>query len=103
MPAYRFEAVAVGGRIERGVLDADSPRAARSLLRERGFTPLEVTAVQESAPARSVVGGRMRMPELSLATRQLAALLAARLPLEQALSAVVELCPPWMAWVTESK
>jgi general secretion pathway protein F len=90
MPAYRFEAVAAGGRIERGVVDADSPKAARSQLRERGLTPLEVTAVQEAAHPRGTLGGRLRTLELSLATRQLASLLAARLPLEQALGAVME-------------
>ncbi len=90
MPAYRFEASSAAGRIERGVIDADSPRHARGLLRERGMTPLDVLPVQDAAPARAVIGGRMRPAELALCTRQLASLLAARLPLEQALGAVIE-------------
>jgi general secretion pathway protein F len=90
MPAYRFEAATSAGAIERGVLDADSPRHARSLLRDRGLTPLELNALQESSAARPAIGGRLRAPELALATRQMASLLAARLPLEQALGAVIE-------------
>ncbi len=90
MPAYRFEASTSAAAIQRGVIDADSPKHARSILRERGLTPLEVSAVQESGAGRQVLGGRLRVPELALATRQLASLLAARLPLEQALGAVVE-------------
>src|SRR3712207_9174214 len=85
MPAYRFEAASTAGRIERGVIDADSPRHARGLLRDRGMTPLDVLPVQDTGTTRVAIGGRMRPAEVSLCTRQLASLLAARLPLEQAL------------------
>lgn len=90
MPAYRFEAANTSGALEQGVLDADSPRHARSILRDRGLTPLEVFTLQETAGGRQPLGGRIRVPELSLCTRQLASLLSARLPLERALGAVVE-------------
>jgi len=89
MPAYRFEASTDAGRIERGVIDADSPRLARALLRERGLAPLDVVPIaQQEGPAR--LGSRLRSAELTLVTRQLASLLSARLPLEQALGAVIE-------------
>lgn len=90
MPAFRYEAASAAGAIERGVVDADSPKQARGVLRERGLTPIEVSPVQQAAPVRAAVGGRLRTPELALATRQLASLLSARVPLEQALSAVIE-------------
>ena len=83
MPAYRFEASSADGRIERGVIDADSPRHARGLLRERGLVPIEVAPVSAAATAaRGAIGGRIRTVELTLLTLQLASLLAARLPLE---------------------
>ena len=92
MPAFRFEAADPQGRIERGLIDADSPRHARGLLRERGLAPLEVAPLQAEAISaqRSLGAARLRAADLSLATRQLASLLAARLPLEQALDVVVE-------------
>lgn len=93
MPAFRFEAASAAGRIERGVLDADSARGARTLLRERGLTPVSVTAVETAVSpgtASRTLGGRLRDADLALATRQLASLLSARLPLERALSAVIE-------------
>ena len=91
MPAYRFEAARASGAVEKGVVDADSPRHARSILRERGLTPLEVATLQEAtASAGRAIGGRMRVAELALSTRQLAALLSARLPLERALGAVID-------------
>lgn len=90
MSAYRFEASTAAGRIERGVLDADSPRQARAQLRERGLVPLDVRAVGTGDGAGASIGGRIGTTELTLITRQLASLLAARLPLEQALGAVIE-------------
>lgn len=93
MAAFRFEAAAADGRIEQGVLDADSPRHARSLLRERGLTPIEVASLQarpEQGGSQRVLGGRLRTGELTMATRQLASLLTARLPIEQALATVAE-------------
>ena len=54
MPAFRFEAATAAGRIERGVLDADSARGARSLLRERGLTPVSVAPVEDGFLAKVV-------------------------------------------------
>jgi len=91
VPAYRYEAADASGQLTRGVIDADSPRHARGLLRDRGLAPLEVSAVQDAAQgAGRGIGARLGAAELSLATRQLASLLSARLPIEQALDAVVE-------------
>jgi len=91
MPAFRFEAAQPDGKFQKGILDADSPRQARALIRERGLVPLDITAVENRDSAGSIViGGRLRDSELALCTRQLASLLAARLPLERSLSAVIE-------------
>ena len=91
MPASRFEASTAAGRIERGILDADSPRQARAQLRERGLAPIDVQPVgAQGTGLNTQIGGRIRTTELTLTTRQLSSLLAARLPLEQALAAVIE-------------
>jgi general secretion pathway protein F len=95
MPAFRYEAVDAGGITRKGVLNADSPRAARSDLRLQGLTPLNVEAiaaqVDESGVARARgFGERLSQVELALFTRQLASLLEAGLPLEQAFTALLE-------------
>lgn len=92
MPAYRYEAANAAGTVASGVIDADSPRHARGLLRDRGLAPLQLSPVQDAtaAGASRALRGRLGAAELSLATRQLASLLSARLPIEQALNAVVE-------------
>jgi general secretion pathway protein F len=90
MPAFKFEAAAASGKLQKGVLDADSAKHARSILRERGLTALDVEAVSGPVGSGPVLGGKVSSSELAEATRQLSSLLMARLPLEQALAVVVE-------------
>jgi general secretion pathway protein F len=91
MSAFRYEASNLTGRIEAGLLEADGLRQARQQLRERGLTPIQVTGVEESGDtAIASAQGRLKAADLSIATRQLASLLAAGLPLGQALAVVSE-------------
>ena len=95
MPAYRYEAIDLAGTISKGVINADNPRSARSDLRTRGLVPM-VMDVIVGQPAVSAHGyqryfvDRLSTVELALFTRQLASLLEARLPLEQAFTALLE-------------
>lgn len=95
MPSYRYEAVDSLGATSKGVLHAESPRAARSDLRARGLLPLAVHVVTAHADAQThwfiqFFADRLSTNELALFTRQLASLLEAGLPLEQAFSALRE-------------
>lgn len=88
MSAYRWEAVDGQGRVRQGVLDAQTPRAARDQLRAEGLTP---TAISEaSARADRLAGVRLPAPLLAMTTRQLATLTLSGMPLDQALAAVAE-------------
>ena len=73
-------------------LDADTARGARAQLRARGLLPLsvDIIATQASGSRRTAFAPRLTDAELAWLTRQLASLLAASLPLEGALSAVIE-------------
>jgi general secretion pathway protein F len=95
MPAYRYEAIDLAGTISKGVINADSPRSARSDLRTRGLVPMgmDVIVGQPAVSAHGYqryFGDRLSTVELALFTRQLASLLEARLPLEQAFTALLE-------------
>lgn len=95
MPAFRYEAVDAGGATRKGVVNADNPRSARADLRSQGLTPLMVDAIAAQLDAAGVArsrgfGERMSQIELALFTRQLASLLEAGLPLEQAFTALLE-------------
>ncbi len=92
MNRYRFEAADATGKIEAGHLEADSQSAAFGVLRSRGLTALLVQ-IDSNTPGGSGAGlfsTKLSDNDLAWATRQLASLLGASLPLEAALSATVE-------------
>ena len=95
MGAFEYTALDNAGRSHQGVLEGDTARHVRSLLRERSLLPVSVAEVsaQESREQRKSQGGfslrrRVSTADLSLLTRQLATLVRAGLPLEESLLAV---------------
>ncbi|MGQ0502628.1 MAG: type II secretion system inner membrane protein GspF [Panacagrimonas sp.] len=92
MAAFEYTALNAGGSQERGLIEGDTARHARGLLRDRGLVPLDVREVQEkSATQRPLFGrsgGSISTTELTLFTRQLATLVRSGLPLDEALTAV---------------
>ena len=97
MPAFSFEALDPNGRASKGVLEADTARAARGLLRARGLIPLNVQGVDQGAsdPGRTLNPTLWRArvfnaAALAIWTRQVAGLVGAGLPLERALTALAD-------------
>lgn len=89
MGAFEYSALDARGRRKRGVMEGDTARHVRSLLREQGLTPVEVETVAERGNRRGLgVGTGITTTGLALFTRQLAILVRSGLPLEQALAAV---------------
>jgi general secretion pathway protein F len=91
MGAFEYTAVDPGGRESRGILEGDTARHVRQLLRERQLLPVTVNAVseQEKSQKRSFsLARRVSATHLALFTRQLATLVKAGLPLEESLLAV---------------
>ncbi|HXI87986.1 MAG TPA: type II secretion system inner membrane protein GspF [Parvularculaceae bacterium] len=90
MPAFEYEALDLSGRARRGVVSADSARQARFELRRLSLTPVRVSAPREERRGR--LGGRaeprISAGDLVIITRQLAVLLGASTPLEEALNAI---------------
>ncbi len=91
MATYRFEAARQTGVVEKGEIDADSPRSARSQLRGRGLVPISLTP-QGEIEITAGRGSRYRMREadLALLTRQLASLMNAGLQLDVALATLIQ-------------
>ncbi len=93
MAAFAFKALDERGRRRKGVLEGDTPRQIRQQLRERGWTPIEVSEITEgSGPRREAprfLGWRPAShADIALVTRQLATLVGSGLPLEEALRTV---------------
>ncbi|TSA18062.1 MAG: type II secretion system protein GspF [Betaproteobacteria bacterium] len=90
MEAFRYEALDAAGRTVSGVVQADTPRQARTQLRAQGLLPSAVDLVRARERARQPWARGISSDELSLVTRQLATLLASGLTMEQSLSALIE-------------
>jgi general secretion pathway protein F len=92
VPAYEYTALDARGRHEKGLLEGDTPRQVRGMLRERGLAPLTVQEVAESKTTRRSFfqPGGWSHTELTLFTRQLATLARSGLPLDEALAAVAQ-------------
>lgn len=94
MPAFAYQALDGAGKKKNGVLEADTERQIRQQLREQGLFPVhvELASAAEHNPKRkqALFQRGISTPDLALITRQLATLITAALPIEQALLAVAD-------------
>ncbi|MGL5947595.1 MAG: GspF family T2SS innner membrane protein variant ExeF [Aeromonas sp.] len=96
MAAFEYKALDNKGRSKQGVLEGDSARQVRQILREQGMTPLEVKETSEKVKQEAnrfvLLRRGASTSELALITRQIATLVGAGLTIEEALRAVAEQC-----------
>ena len=99
MPVFEYRGVDAAGKSQKGYVDAENARAARLQLRGHGVYPTELREGAGDAVASAVERSRfeIRLPQLgvsltdqAVATRQLATLVGAGVPLITALGAVSE-------------
>jgi general secretion pathway protein F len=93
-PMYDYKALALDGRAAKGIVEAESQKAARAKLKKQG---LMVTQIFEKNSAKSqsgtqipFMGGRVGARDIALLTRQLASLVKANIPLVEALTAMID-------------
>ncbi len=100
MPAFSYQALDAKGKKVKGVIEGDSERQVRGLLRNKQLKPLDVKTThkrQQSKSSSSSSGGgfsfggpRLKQRDLSLLTRQLASLVQSGLPLDEVLQATAK-------------
>ena len=100
MAAFEYSAMNASGKTIKGFIEGDSPRQIRQQLRDKGLTPLEITASNSESEEqggseikKSVnlqVGTKMNPTDLTLMTRQLATLVKSGMPIERALYSVAK-------------
>lgn len=99
MPAYTFEALDAQGSTRKGVMEGDTARAVRSMLRTQALVPLTVEPVNGSTVNGSSGSGLnitlftsriFNATGLAIWTRQIAGLVSSGLPLERALTALTD-------------
>lgn len=101
MPAYTFEAIDAQGATRKGVMEAETAKSARSLLRDQALVPILVEPVSAGASGANGAQGSglgtvlfasrvFGSTELAIWTRQMAGLVSSGLPLERALSSLTD-------------
>ena len=91
MAAFNYRALNSEGREVKGVIEAETSRIARGLLRDQSLAPVEVSAAGRRSADRPYGGGsKIGTSSLSLLTRQWSTLLAAGLTVERSLTALIE-------------
>ncbi|MFO7305132.1 MAG: type II secretion system inner membrane protein GspF [Gammaproteobacteria bacterium] len=93
MAAFEYIALDSSGRERKGVLEGDTARQVRQLLREQNLLPVRVTEVSQTERRGKLTFSLRRgvsAADLALLTRQLATLVRSGLPLEEALLAASE-------------
>ena len=95
MPVFEYKGLSIEGKDARGFIDAENLQSAKLKLRRSGIFPVEVSeetrkkAEGEPSAVRGLLR-RVKKQETTVFTRQLATLLAAGLPLMEALSATID-------------
>ena len=95
MSAYEYTVLDKRGKEKRGILEGDTAKQIRQMLRDQGLTPLHVNQVTHSdRSTKSTTQFRSKRSiaslDLAITTRQLAALLTSGLPVEAALEAIAK-------------
>ena len=97
MPVYEYTALTGAGKKIKGVIDADSSTAARQKIRGQGNYPVEIkeTSTKIATAAKTSLlslqlGQRVKQQEVHIATRQLATLLGAGIPLVPSLNGLID-------------
>jgi general secretion pathway protein F len=101
MPTFEYRGLNASGRPTRGVRDAEGVEAVRTALRHEGIVPTEIreASAKDEAQEKGKLAGRKvrfsfgdkaKAADISLATRQLATLIRAGIPLVEALTAIIE-------------
>src|SRR5690606_16899175 len=92
MGTFNYRALDAGGKLIKGVIEADSERQVRSQLRMRDLKPVEVaSAASEKHTSEQIWKSwfkpRISQSDLALLTRQLSTLIQSNMPLDEVLTA----------------
>lgn len=94
MAAFEYKALDAKGKKVKGVIEAETARNARQLLREKALIPVEIEPSRQKGKSNQTASAGFNRGistnELSLITRQLSTLVQATMPLEECLKALAE-------------
>ena len=98
MAAFEYVALDTKGKQIKGVMEGDTPRQIRQLLKEKNLIPIDVESInkRDKSSGTSTKAGVSKLKigaaDLALITRQIATLIRAAIPVEETIKAVAEQC-----------
>lgn len=93
MPIFEYKGVDTAGKNSKGVVEADSSKTARQKLKQKGIfaTDINEKSVRTQKEKKAILSvGGVKMRNLTLMIRQIATLIQAHIPLDEALTAIIE-------------
>jgi len=93
MALYAYKGIDKSGKNKKGVIDAESERAARTKLKSDGIFPssvVETNATTDTTKSVALQQRKVSTSQLAITTRQLATLVAAGMPLVDSLRALAD-------------
>lgn len=95
MAVFKYTAMDKAGKEQKGILEGDSLRQIKVILRSQDLIPLEVTLTNQERKkgagwASHILHRSINLGDLTIITYQLATLLSAGLPVEEALANIAE-------------
>lgn len=91
MPVFEYVGVDASSKTIKGVIDADSERAARAKLRKQRIFPTRIAPEGTGSPFKKIkLFQKVTVEDVAAMTRQLAILLNAKIPLIDSLEATID-------------
>lgn len=94
MALFEYKGVGPGGKTAKGTIDSDSSKTARQKLKTKGIFVSEIKERKEqkgkATGFAAATQGKVSLKNLTMMIRQLATMIKARIPLDEALEATVE-------------
>lgn len=89
MSIFQYKAIDINGKENNGVIESDSLKSARSLLQSQNLTIIEIAKIQQKvAQTNSWMVASIKLIDISLIIRQLASLIQAAMPIDEALKTI---------------
>ena len=91
MSVFEYQAVNPSGQSDNGLIESDTLKSARQQLQKKNLTVLEIKqSSKRRAQAKSFFEQKLSISDISIITRQLASLLQAAMPIDEALQTIAK-------------
>ena len=89
MSVFEYQAIDSNGQSDNGLVESDTLKSARQQLRAQNLTVLEIKQSNKRLiQAKSLFEKKLSISDISIITRQLASLLQAAMPIDEALQTI---------------